>query len=73
VELGDRVEVGDGVNVEKGVAEGDGDGFESNGMMPEKIKLTKMTTINTTAMIAPIKGVRLFLVCECGGGGGGGG
>jgi len=53
--------------------EGDGEGLESKGMMPEKTKLNKMTTIKTTAIIAPNKGVRLFLVCVCVGGGGGGG
>jgi hypothetical protein len=62
-----------GVGVFVGLGDGEVLALGSNGMMPEKIKLAKMTTIKTTAIIAAIRLVFLFLGCICDWGGGGGG
>ena len=62
-----------GVGVFVGLGDGEVLALGSNGMIPEKIRAAKMTTIKTTAIVAAIRLVFLFLGCICDGGGGGGG
>jgi hypothetical protein len=62
-----------GVDVFVGLGDGEVLALGSKGMIPEKIREAKMTTIKTTAIVAAIRLVFLFLGCICDGGGGGGG